>query len=117
MGQLTTHVLDVTNGQPAEGMVIELYRLDTNAAPTLLLKTVTNKDGRCSAPLLNSETLISGEYELRFGVAAYFRNRGCVDAGEFLGIVPVVFRVKNPKEHYHVPLLVTPWSYSTYRGS
>jgi hydroxyisourate hydrolase len=102
---LTTHVLDTARGRPAAGVRIELFRLD----PRTSLKTVvTNADGRTDEPLLTE--LEAAAYELTFAVGEYF--------GEgFLDVVPVRFRIEDPGAHYHVPLLVSPWSYSTYRGS
>ncbi len=105
-GVLTTHVLDVARGRPAAGVGIELWRDDR-----LVSAQTTNDDGRCDAPLVEAGALREGEYELRFAVGAYFGD----DA--FLDVVPVRFRVADPAQKYHVPLLVTPWSYSTYRGS
>jgi 5-hydroxyisourate hydrolase len=105
-GALTTHVLDVARGRPAAGVAVELWRDDR-----LLAAAVTNADGRCDAPLVAPGELRAGAYELRFAVGAYFGD----DA--FLDVVPVRFRVADAGARYHVPLLVTPWSYSTYRGS
>jgi len=111
--KLSTHVLDNTCGRPAAAMKIELFRAD---APTKPLKTVTtNADGRTDAPLLAAEEMIAGAYELRFHVAAYFAARGV--ASPFLEVVPVRFAISDVAASYHVPLLVTPWAYSTYRGS
>ena len=108
-GKLSTHVLDLTTGRPAAGMTIELHSLDEGA----LLKTVTtNSDGRTDSPLLAPGEIIVGEYEIVFHVGAYF---GVADA--FLDRVPVRFRITDPAANYHVPLLSTPWAYSTYRGS
>ncbi|HEY5036999.1 MAG TPA: hydroxyisourate hydrolase [Chthoniobacterales bacterium] len=108
MSTLSTHVLDTTRGRPAAGMKIELWSRDRSA----LLKTVTtNNDGRTDAPLLSGDELVAGEYELLFHVGDYFGESG------FLDRVPVRFKISDPTEKYHVPLLVSPWSYSTYRGS
>ena len=102
---ITTHVLDTARGRPAAGVAIELTRLADGAR---LASTTTNADGRTDEPLLRD--VAAGEYELVFAVGDYF--------GEgFLDRVPVRFRVADPEAHYHVPLLVSPWSYSTYRGS
>ena len=106
-GKLSTHVLDTMNGRPAAGMKIELR----DATGTLLRVVRTNTDGRTDGPLLTGEDLRAGEYELRFFVGDYF------GAAEFLDQVPVRFRVSDPDAGYHVPLLCTPWAYSTYRGS
>jgi 5-hydroxyisourate hydrolase len=103
---LTTHVLDTARGRPAAGVGIELWR-----DGRLVTSATTNDDGRCDAPLVAAGALREGEYELRFAVGAYFGD----DA--FLDVVPVRFRVADAAQKYHVPLLVTPWSYSTYRGS
>jgi 5-hydroxyisourate hydrolase len=103
---LTTHVLDIAHGRPAAGVEIELARL----GPRLVLTTaVTNADGRTDDPLLSVTE--AGEYELVFAVGAYFGDHA------FLDRVPVRFRISDPDAHYHVPLLVSPWAYSTYRGS
>jgi 5-hydroxyisourate hydrolase len=103
---LTTHVLDVARGRPAAGVAVELWRDDR-----LVSAQTTNADGRCDAPLVAAGDLVVGEYELRFAVGAYFGD------ASFLDVVPVRFRVADAEARYHVPLLVTPWSYSTYRGS
>ena len=111
--KLSTHVLDLTSGRPAAGMKIELWRHTANAE---LLKTVvTNADGRTDAPLLEAGALVVGDYELVFHVRHYFAARKveCV----FLDRVPVRFHLADASTGCHVPLLVTPWAYSTYRGS
>ena len=112
-GQLSTHVLDLTTGQPAAGMKIELYRRGDGAE--LLKSILTNADGRTDALLLDARELTAGDYELVFCVRAYFTARG-VEC-PFLDEVPVRFSITDPAMAYHVPLLVTPWAYSTYRGS
>lgn len=111
--KLTTHVLDLTSGQPAAGMKIELWR--RGPAPTLLKTVTTTRDGRTDSPLLAADELAVGRYELVFFVRDYFASRGvsCV----FLDEVPIRFAVSDVAAGYHVPLLVTPWSYNTYRGS
>jgi 5-hydroxyisourate hydrolase len=116
MGRLTTHVLDTARGVPAAGMKIELYSL---ANGRKLLKTVTtNPDGRCDAPLLEGAALVAGAYELVFAAAAYFRAGGvALSEPPFLGEVPIRFAVADAAGHYHVPLLVSPYGYTTYRGS
>lgn len=114
MGKLTTHVLDTTRGAPAAGIRIELYR-EGSAAPLVL--AIANADGRTEAPLLEGEAFLEGRYRLVFHVGEYFRGRGHSDAGLFLEEVPVAFVVSDRGGRYHVPLLVSPWSYSTYRGS
>ncbi|HEX9464851.1 MAG TPA: hydroxyisourate hydrolase [Alphaproteobacteria bacterium] len=116
MGQLTTHVLDTAGGRPAAGLKIELYRLD--GARTLVKTIVTNRDGRADAPLLEGAALVRGHYELVFAVAAYFRGAGlAMTDPPFLDLVPVRFSVADETAHYHVPLLVSPYGYTTYRGS
>ena len=118
MGKLTTHVLDTAAGIPARGMKVELHRLDAGAKPASLMQFETNGDGRASVPLLEGETLRAGEYSLTFHVADYFRARGtALSDPPFLDQVVIHFGVADPAQHYHVPLLVSPWSYSTYRGS
>ncbi len=117
MGKLTTHVLDTMNGCPAAGMSVALFRMD--GASAVQIKAIRlNHDGRADAPLLEQEALVPGRYRLVFGVAAYYRARG-VELPEppFLDEVPLDFGIADAKAHYHVPLLCTPWSYSTYRGS
>ena len=106
-GRLTTHVLDTANGRPAAGIPVELARLEGEARDVLASVT-TNADGRTDAPLL--EALEPGTYELVFSVGGHF-------ADGFLDRVPVRFTIADADAHYHVPLLVSPWSYSTYRGS
>jgi len=113
-GKLTTHVLDTATGRPAAGLTITLHR-PADDAP--LHQLVTNDDGRAPAPLLEGDALQPGTYELRFAVGDYFAQTDHPDAHRFLGVVPIVFCVDDPEAHYHVPLLVSPWSYSTYRGS
>lgn len=116
MAGLTTHVLDTARGRPASGMRIELSRLREGEREAL--KTVrTNKDGRTDAPLLGGDELVRGSYEILFDVGEYFAGYEGVADPPFLGIVPVRFGVADPTSHYHVPLLASPWSYSTYRGS
>lgn len=116
MGRLTTHVLDTARGLPAAGMTIQLYSLASGR--TLVTTVVTNKDGRCDGPLLEGTALVAGPYELVFAVADYFRAAGLkVNEPPFLGEVPIRFAVSDPAAHYHVPLLVSPYGYTTYRGS
>ncbi|NIL95211.1 MAG: hydroxyisourate hydrolase [Woeseiaceae bacterium] len=115
MGRLTTHVLDTANGIPASGVDIRLYALD--GGRQLKAAAVTNDDGRSEHPLLADELLATGEYELEFDIGAYFRARSAeLDDPAFLETVVIRFAMCDD-EHYHVPLLVSPWSYSTYRGS
>jgi 5-hydroxyisourate hydrolase len=118
MGRLSTHVLDTASGKPAAGMKVELYRLAADGARTLVNSVTTNADGRTDVPLLIDAAVVVGTYELVFDVAAYFRSLGTATADPpFLGSVPLRFSIADPNGHYHVPLLVSPWSYSTYRGS
>jgi len=114
MGRLTTHVLDTARGVPAAGVRIHLEGQGPAAARK---QAVTNAGGRTDAPLLEGAELAAGTWKLVFHVGEYFRARGEKDAGRFLEDVPVVFVVDDPTAAYHVPLLVSPWSYSTYRGS
>src|SRR2546425_6368636 len=117
MGQLTTHVLDTMNGCPAAGMAIALYRVN-KAGATQIKAIQLNHDGRADAPLLQGAELTPGQYRLVFSVAPYFRERGvALPEPAFLGDVPLDFGIADVSSHYHVPLLVSPWSYSTYRGS
>jgi 2-oxo-4-hydroxy-4-carboxy-5-ureidoimidazoline decarboxylase len=116
-GRLTTHVLDTHAGRPAEGVKIELYEIGASAT-ALLAEAVTNADGRTDKPLLAGAPLRVGNYELRFHVGDYFAARKLdLSKPAFLDVVPIRFAIAEPEGHYHVPLLVTPWSYSTYRGS
>ncbi|MCJ8145185.1 2-oxo-4-hydroxy-4-carboxy-5-ureidoimidazoline decarboxylase [Ancylobacter sp. A5.8] len=116
-GRLSTHVLDTHKGGPAEGVRIELYEVGRSAR-ALLRETVTNADGRTDAPLISGVPLRAGRYELVFHIGAHFAARGLVlPEPAFLDTVPIRFGVSDPEGHYHVPLVVTPWSYSTYRGS
>jgi len=118
MGHLSTHVLDTMNGCPAAGMKVTLQRIDGAHAQTL--KTLAlNADGRNDGgPLLDAASMSAGRYRLLFEVAAYFRARGvALPEPAFLDVVPVDFGIADAQGHYHVPLLVTPWTYATYRGS
>lgn len=116
-GRLSTHVLDTQLGKPAHGVAFELYAL-TSTGSDLVAAGATNADGRTNAPLVGGRPLPIGRYELRFAVGDYFRARGVPLADPpFLDAVPLQFGVAEPEGHYHVPLIVTPWSYSTYRGS
>ncbi|MCK0195371.1 hydroxyisourate hydrolase [Ancylobacter sp. 6x-1] len=116
MGRLTTHVLDTTRGTPAAGVRIELQRAAGDGFSTLV-EACTNADGRCDAPLLAGDDMQPGSYQLLFHVGAYFRAGQGEGASPFLDIVPIRFAISDAGGHYHVPLVVTPWSYSTYRGS
>jgi 5-hydroxyisourate hydrolase len=122
MGKLTTHVLNVAAGVPAAGMRVELRAAaatsSTALAPPPLATAQTNADGRCPAPLLEGAALRTGRYTLTFHVAAYYRTLGqALPEPPFLDEVVIAFGVADPHRDYHVPLLVSPWSYSTYRGS
>lgn len=116
-GRLSTHVLDTHAGRPAVGMAVELFELSGDRAQRIAA-AATNSDGRTDQALISGRPLPIGRYELRFGVGDHFRSRG-IAGGEppFLDIVPLRFSIAEPEGHYHVPLLCTPWSYSTYRGS
>jgi len=117
MGRLSTHVLDTMNGKPAAGVTVELYALEGEAR-RLVKKVVTNADGRTDAPLLIGEEFRPGQYELVFQAGDYFRRLGAaLPQPAFLDAVPIRFGLAEPDGHYHVPLLVSPWSFSTYRGS
>ena len=117
MGKLTTHVLDTMNGCPAAGMRVRLYSLAGGQA-TLLKELTLDDDGRADAPLLEGAAFRPGVYRLLFDVAPDFRGRGvALPEPPFLDIVPLEFGLANAGAHYHVPLLASPWAYSTYRGS
>jgi 5-hydroxyisourate hydrolase len=117
MGRVTTHILDTAAGRPAAGVRVTVARVEGETRVTLG-DAVTNHDGRVDAPLLEGETLTPGVYELCFHVGAYFAGTaGLHDPLAFLDVVPLRFGVADATAHYHVPLLVTPWSYATYRGS
>ena len=117
MAKLTTHVLNLAAGLPAAGMRIELHAV-SGASRTLTASLITNADGRSRAPLLEGDAFRAGRYSLTFHVATYFRSLGVVLAEPaFLDEVVIAFGVADPTQNYHVPLLVSPWSYSTYRGS
>ena len=117
-GRLTTHALDVARGRPASGLRVDLAALDDEGGRRPLVSTTTNGDGRTDAPLLAGQSMAVGRYELTFHVGAYL---AALDppgaAAPFLDLVPVRFAIADGAAHYHVPLLFTPWSYSTYRGS
>ncbi|MEC4891772.1 MAG: hydroxyisourate hydrolase [Oscillatoria sp. PMC 1051.18] len=119
IGKLTTHVLDTAHGCPAAGIEIELWAIAFNSQERNLLKTTkTNYDGRTDVPLLADEQFKKGVYELVFAVGEYFGQFAETEAAlPFLDRVPIQFGIADPTVHYHVPLLVSPWSYSTYRGS
>ena len=117
MGQLTTHVLDMMSGRPAAGVTVELFALDSDGRE-LLAKAVTNQDGRCEKPLRADSVFRIGIYELVFHVGDYFAAGGAAESeSPFLDVVPVRFSVADAARNYHVPLLVSAYGYSTYRGS
>lgn len=118
-GYLTTHVLDTARGIPAEGIEITLYRVSGNSHKKIAT-TITNADGRTDSPILPKEDFSEGTYELIFNVGPYLKNAQLVseaDAPLFLDRVPIRFGMNDPEAHYHVPLLLSPYGYSTYRGS
>jgi 5-hydroxyisourate hydrolase len=117
MGRLTTHVLDTTQGRPGSGIDVSVARVEGDAR-RVVATARTNADGRCDRPLLEGDALVPGVYEITFAVAAYFARSGvALPEPPFVGDVVLRFGVADGGQHYHVPLLVTPWSYSTYRGS
>jgi 5-hydroxyisourate hydrolase len=117
MGKLSTHVLDTAHGRPAAGVAIALYAV-TDAGRTLLAQASTNADGRCDAPLLAGDTMRAGRYELEFAAGDYFAAQGvALPEPRFVDRVTIAFGIADPAQNYHVPLVVTPWSWSTYRGS
>ena len=118
MGHLSTHVLDTMSGRPAAGMKVTLLRLDANGEATVLKALALNDDGRADGPLLDASAMAVGRYRLLFEVAAYFRGQGvALPEPPFIDVVPLDFGMADAAGHYHVPLLVSPWTYSTYRGS
>jgi len=117
MGKLTTHILDTAKGCPAANLTIELWQIDRTSQEKTLLKTATtNSDGRTDSPMLADSEIAIGLYELVFFVGSYFANEK-LDEPMFLDRIPIQFGIADATAHYHVPLLVSPWSYSTYRGS
>ena len=116
-GRLSTHVLDTVSGKPAAGVKVVLKELGSSAE-ALLKETVTNADGRTDAPLLGGGPLRIGSYEIAFHIGAYFAaHDAATSRPPFLDVVPIRFAIAEPEGHYHVPLLASPWAYSTYRGS
>ncbi len=121
-GKLTTHVLDTAGGCPAAGIEIEFWKISAEGEK-LLSKQTTNSDGRTDSPLMADGAMVTGIYELRFSVGAYFQaknkaqSQALLPDPPFLDEVPIRFGIADTAAHYHVPLLVSPWSYSTYRGS
>lgn len=117
MGHLTAHVLDIAQGKPGAGVQVELFRLEGNLRQLLSVLN-TNANGRLDHSLLEGKEFVSGKYELVFDVADYFRREGVALASPpFFDSIVIRFGVADPSEHYHIPLLISPWSYSTYRGS
>ena len=117
MGKLSTHVLDTTQGKPGAGVKVELFMVD--GAQRKLIKTeTTNQDGRCNSPLLEGDAMRPGQYELVFAAGDYFAAQGVdMPSPRFIDRVTIAFGIAHADQNYHVPLVVTPWSYSTYRGS
>ncbi|WP_296253071.1 hydroxyisourate hydrolase [Pseudomonas sp. UBA4194] len=117
MGRLTTHVLDAAHGCPGSAISVQLYRVQGEQLE-LVASAVTNSDGRCDAPLLQGEEYETGVYQLQFAAGDYYRSRGLTLPDQaFLDVVVLRFGIDAAQEHYHVPLLISPYSYSTYRGS
>ena len=118
MGLLSTHVLDTMRGQPARGVRLELYAVAANGTRTLVTQTETNADGRTDAALLKGASFQPGCYEIVFHLGDYFRRQGAQVANPpFFDLVPVRFELTDPDYHYHVPVIASPWTYSTYRGN
>lgn len=118
MGRLTTHVLDTMHGTPAAGMRMRLERVADDGSADTLLRITLNADGRADAPLLDGDAFKPGRYRLMFEVGAYFKAKAvALPDPVFLDEVPIAFGIADACAHYHVPLLVSPWSYATYRGS
>ena len=116
MTKLTTHVLDVYSGKPGKGIKVDLYYIENNQRKKIN-SAILNDDGRADAPLVEGANFVEGKYELIFFVGDYFKKITETHKIPFLDDVAIKFGISNSKEHYHVPLLVSPWSYSTYRGS
>lgn len=115
MGRLTTHVLDTAKGRPAAGLAVELFRMGDSEER--LVSATTNRDGRVDQPLLEGPAFVPGVYELRFHAGDYLRGGVGPPYPAFLDVIPIRFGIASPDEHYHVPLLLSPYGYSTYRGS
>jgi 2-oxo-4-hydroxy-4-carboxy-5-ureidoimidazoline decarboxylase len=117
-GRLSTHVLDTHSGRPAAGIAVELVELSDLGASRVVTRAITNADGRTDRPLIYGQPLPIGRYELTFSVGKYFADRQVTMSDPpFLDLIPLRFSISEPEGHLHVPLLVTPWSYATYRGS
>ncbi len=118
MAKLSTHVLDTAHGKPAAAMRLELYRVKGSGEMELVKRTTTNLDGRTDEPLLGEADMRAGIYEIQFHVAEYFDSQSAdMSKPPFLDLIPIRFAIADEKANYHVPLLVSPWAYSTYRGS
>ena len=117
MGFLSTHVLDTAHGVPASAVTVDLFEINVHERRHVQT-VITNADGRCDAPLLDGDDFKPGTWELVFHVAEYFTNKGLtLPQPPFLDEITIRFGISDQDDHYHVPLLVSPWSYSTYRGS
>ncbi|QYG09582.1 MULTISPECIES: hydroxyisourate hydrolase [unclassified Janthinobacterium] len=117
MGKLSTHVLDIAHGRPGAGVKVALFSV-TSEGKVLLKMDMTNSDGRCSSPLLEGDSMKAGQYELVFNAGDYFAAQGVeLPSPRFIDLVTLSFGIAHTDENYHVPLVVSPWSYSTYRGS
>jgi 5-hydroxyisourate hydrolase len=117
MGKLSTHVLDITQGKPGAGVAVRLYIVEQELR-RLLRSVRTNSDGRCDAPLLQGDEMRPGKYELVFAAGEYFAAQGLLlPEPRFIDEVTIAFGIADPGQNYHVPLVVSPWAYSTYRGS
>ena len=117
MGKLSTHVLDTTQGKPGAGVKVELYAVGEGQRKLVKTET-TNQDGRCTSPLLEGDAMQPGQYELVFAAGDYFAAQGVdLPSPRFIDRVTIAFGIAHADQNYHVPLVVTPWSYSTYRGS
>lgn len=117
MGKLSTHVLDTAHGRPGAGVAVELYEV-SGGNRRLVKRDTTNADGRCNAPLLEGDTMRAGQFELVFAAGDYFAAQGVqLPEPRFIDRVTIAFGIADPGQNYHVPLVMTPWSYSTYRGS
>lgn len=117
MGKLSTHVLDITQGKPGVGVKVALYAVN-DTGKKLLKDTITNQDGRCDTPLLQGDEMQAGRYELVFAAGDYFAGQGVdLPSPRFVDEVVLAFGIADATQNYHVPLVVSPWSYSTYRGS
>ena len=118
MGRLSTHVLDIQAGRPAAGVALELVRIGKDGSVSPVKTSRTNADGRTDTPLLSGDEMATGVYEIRFHAGDYFRATGqSLPDPAFIDVVPIRFGIADVAGHYHVPLLVSPWAFSTYKGS